>query len=106
MLVLTTVGRGIRILVEQRVKQALYFRPFGGINAITNGYPLNGALDNADFFQLPKMLADGRLGKSQLLHQVPVDTGVGFQEILEDRHPGWVGDGFGYFGELVLFCSE
>jgi len=106
MLVLTTVGRGIRILVEQRMEQTLDFCPFGGINAITNRNALNGALDNADLFQLPQMLADSRLGKSQFLHQVAVDTGIGFQKILKDGNPRRMGNGFGHLGELVLFGSE
>jgi len=53
------------------------------------------------------MLADGGLCQAQLLHEVAVDAGVGFQQMLKYRHTRRMCQGFGYLCQFVLrLCKQ
>ena len=63
------------------------------INTVADACPFDRSLDQSGIFELFQMLGDGRLCKTEFVHKVTADAGVGFNDLLNDGDPGRVGQG-------------
>ena len=80
--------------------------PGGGVDTIANTRPVNGSLDQSRLFEFAEMLGNGRLSQSDFLYQFPANTGIDRNQVLQDRNPGGMSQGFGQLGQFVLLFGE
>lgn len=76
------------------------------LDAIADAGAFDRALDQAGGFEFLQVLRNCRLSQTEHFDQVAIDTGVCFNQMLNDRDPGRVGQRLHHGSELVLLVGE
>jgi hypothetical protein len=103
--ILATVGLQ-RDFFEKGAEQLFVLLPHLWVDAVTYAAAFNRALDDARIFQFFEMLGGSRLGKPDFVYQVTANTGILFDQVLQNGNPGGVRDGFGHVGDVILLFGK
>jgi hypothetical protein len=76
------------------------------MNAIINSSTFYATLNETRFFEFAKVLRDRCLCQADFHHQIPIDTGIGFDQVLKDGYSGRMGNSFSHLGNFILFLGE
>ena len=94
------------ILVQELVEFRFHRIPIFTVNAITDAGPVHIALNQPHAAKLFQMLGNGGLCQPDLLHQVPADTGIYTEKVLQDGNARRVGKHLGDQGQFILLLGE
>ena len=76
------------------------------VDAVAHARALHLARDQSDLLQLLEVLRDRGLRQSDFGNELPADTSLAIEQVLEDGHASDVGQGARDFRQAGLLCVE